>query len=120
MERWQDMTLNLPDGRVTLDGVGFTAIGRLELIEILKDRVRDLGVEIRFDTVVESLDAFDADLVIGADGLNSLTRRSLEAQFRPTIEYFDNHFAWFGASIPFDTLTQTFIRTETHILQVSR
>ena len=112
MERWQDMTLNLPDGRVTLDGVGFTAIGRLELIEILKDRVRDLGVEIRFDTVVESLDAFDADLVIGADGLNSLTRRSLEAQFRPTIEYFDNHFAWFGASIPFDTLTQTFIRTE--------
>lgn len=72
MERWQDMTLNLPDGRVTLDGVGFTAIGRLELIEILKDRVRDLGVEIRFDTVVESLDAFDADLVIGADGLNSL------------------------------------------------
>ena len=35
MERWRDMTLNHPDGRVTIDGVGFAAIGRLELIEIL-------------------------------------------------------------------------------------
>ena len=40
MERWRDMTLNLPGGAVTLDGVGFTAVGRLELIEILKDRAR--------------------------------------------------------------------------------
>lgn len=32
MERWQNMTLNLPKGEVVLDGVGFTAIGRLELI----------------------------------------------------------------------------------------
>ncbi|MGR3375997.1 salicylyl-CoA hydroxylase [Salipiger abyssi] len=112
MERWQDMTLNLPKGQVTLDGVGFTAVGRLELIEILKDRARDLGVEIRFKTRIDSLDEFDADLVIGADGLNSLMRQSFEDQFKPKIEYFDNHFAWFGATIPFDTLTQTFIETD--------
>jgi len=112
MERWRDMTLNLPGGRVMLDGVGFTAIGRLELIEILKDRARSLDVPIRFDTPVRSLDELKADLVIGADGLNSLTRQSLEQQFKPTIEYFDNHFAWFGATIPFETLTQTFIETE--------
>ena len=31
MERWQNMTLNLPSERITLDGVGFSAIGRLEL-----------------------------------------------------------------------------------------
>ena len=29
MERWKNMTLNLPEGSVTLDGVGFTALGRL-------------------------------------------------------------------------------------------
>ena len=112
MERWQDMTLNLPDGSVTLDGIGFTAIGRLELIEILKDRARDLGVPIRFDTEITSLDALEADLVVGADGLNSLVRRTHEAQFKPSIEHFDNHFAWFGAEVPFDTLTQTFIETD--------
>ncbi|MFV0244699.1 MAG: salicylyl-CoA hydroxylase [Qingshengfaniella sp.] len=112
MQRWQNMTLNLPDGQVTLDGVGFTAIGRLELIEILKDRARALGVPIRFATQVNALDEMEADLVVGADGLNSLVRRSLEDQFKPRIESFDNHFAWFGATIPFDTLTQTFITTD--------
>lgn len=112
MERWRDMTLNLPDGPVTLDGVGFTAIGRLELIEILKERALALDVPIRFGTQVQSLDELQADVVIGADGLNSLVRHSLEPQFKPKVEYFDNHFAWFGATIPFDTLTQTFIETD--------
>ncbi len=111
MERWRNMTLNLPGGQVTLDGVGFTAIGRLELIEILKERALALGVPISFEKEVRSLDELDADLVIGADGLNSLMRRSNEEDFKPTIKHFENHFAWFGATIPFDTLTQTFIET---------
>ena len=112
MERWQNMTLNLPEGEVTIDGVGFTAVGRLELIEILREYVEGLGVEVRFDTIIDSLEEISADLIIGADGLNSLTRRAFEDQFKPRIEYFDNHFAWFGATIPFDTLTQTFIETD--------
>lgn len=112
MERWRNMTLNLPGGQVTLDGVGFTAIGRLELIEILRERAQSLGVPIRFDTQIASLDELEADLVIGADGLNSLVRRELEDRFQPVIEHFDNHFAWFGATVPFDTLTQTFIETD--------
>ncbi len=29
MERWRNMTLNLPAGQVVLDGVGFSAVGRL-------------------------------------------------------------------------------------------
>lgn len=111
MERWRNMTLNLPQGQVTLDGVGFTAIGRLELIEILRKRAEALGVEIRFSHPIASLDQLDADLIVGADGLNSLVRQSLETQFQPTIEYFDNHFAWFGTERPFDTLTQSFIKT---------
>ncbi len=106
------MTLNLPYGHVTLDGVGFTAIGRLELIEILRKRAEALGVEIRFNHPVASLDELDADLIVGADGLNSLLRRSFEDKFQPTVEYFENHFAWFGTERSFDTLTQTFIKTD--------
>jgi benzoate-CoA ligase family protein len=111
MERWRNMQLNLPDGAVTLDGVGFSAIGRLELIEILRGRAEALGVEIRFSHALGTLDDLDADLVIGADGLNSLVRRSDEAGFRPRLEHFSNHFAWFGTTRPFETLTQTFVKT---------
>ncbi|MGR3704722.1 FAD-dependent monooxygenase [Sulfitobacter sp.] len=112
MERWRNMTLNLPGGTVTLDGVGFTAIGRLQLIQILTERARGLDVPIRFGTAVDDPVDLDADLVVGADGLNSLVRSAFETQFKPTMDYFDNRFAWFGATVPFDTLTQTFIETE--------
>jgi benzoate-CoA ligase family protein len=111
MERWRNMTLNHPEGQVTLDGVGFTAIGRLALIEILRERVQDLAVEVRFEHPVASLSELDGDLIIGADGLNSLVRRSDEAAFGAHTEHFTAHFAWFGTNKTFDTLTQTFVQS---------
>ena len=112
MERWDNMTLSLPEGRVTLDGIGFTAIGRLHLIEILRQRAADLGATLRFGHQVASVDELDGDLVIGADGLNSLVRNADPQGFGTRLDHLDNHFAWFGADRPFDTLTQTFVRTE--------
>jgi len=118
MEHWRDMTLSLQGERVTLDGIGFSAIGRLQLLRFLQQRAADLGVELRFGHALASLDEVDtdADLVIGADGLNSLVRRSDETAFRVTVDYFDNHFAWFGTPRAFDTLTQTFIRDRLGVL----
>ena len=112
MEQWQSMTLNLPRDRVVLDGVGFSAVGRLELIEILRKQAQASGVEITFGTSIDRLDMLKADLVIGADGVNSLVRRSLSDQFKPSLDHFGNHFAWFGSDRPFDTLTQSFITTD--------
>lgn len=112
MERWQNMTLVHKGETVTIDGVGFSAIGRLELLMILQARARDVGVELVYDHRVESVDTLEADLVIGADGLNSLVRTSDEAAFKPSVEHFENHFAWFGTTLPFETLTQTFRATE--------
>ncbi|WP_272490837.1 benzoate-CoA ligase family protein [Mesobacterium pallidum] len=112
MERWQNMTLNHPEDRVVLDGVGFTALGRLELIEILREHAEGLGIDIRFDTRIEDLAALEADIVLGADGLNSVVRAAFREDFAPQVEHFNCHFAWFGADRPFDTLTQSFIRTD--------
>ena len=111
MERWRDMTLAIGGQRITLDGVGFAAIGRLELLQILQHRAAELGVDLCFERRIEKLDeiARDADLVIGADGLNSILRNSDEAAFAPTLEHFDNHFAWFGTPREFPTLTQSFL-----------
>mgnify|MGYP000094302423 CR=1 FL=1 len=111
MEKWQDMALNLPAGQVVLDGIGFTAIGRLHLIALLTKRALDLGVEIAFDHKIGDVEALEGDVIIGADGLNSVVRQAMAAQFHPHMAHFNNHFAWFGANLPFDTLSQTFIET---------
>ena len=96
MERWDNMTLNHPDGCVTLDGIGFSAIGRLQLLQILQQRAIELGVRVTYDRSLDDPSRLDADVVIGADGLNSVVRRANAAAFKPTIDYFTNHFAWFG------------------------
>jgi 2-polyprenyl-6-methoxyphenol hydroxylase-like FAD-dependent oxidoreductase len=111
MERWRNMTLSIDGEAVVLDGIGFAAVGRLQLLRILQERALALGVDLRFDQAIESLDGLKADLVVGADGLNSLVRASDETAFDPQLGYFDNRFAWFGTERPFDTLTQTFMRS---------
>lgn len=116
MQRWHSMTLSLAGERVCLDGIGFAAIGRLQLLHRLQQRARELGVEMRFDQMLGGIDAIEADLVIGADGINSTMRRSAEAEFAARLDYFANYFAWFGATRPFDTLTQTFIRSPRGVL----
>lgn len=118
MERWRDMTLSLAGERVTLDGIGFAAIGRLQLLQILQRRAAEVGVVTRFNHSLESVDEIEdrADLIIGADGLNSLLRRSSEPGFAPGLDHFNNHFAWFGTPRSFETLTQTFIRSPLGVL----
>ncbi|TDK43747.1 benzoate-CoA ligase family protein [Antarcticimicrobium luteum] len=111
MERWQNMTLNHPEGQVVLDGIGFAAIGRLELLQILQGRAEALGVEMRYGHTVSDLSDLTGDVIVGADGLNSLIRASDPVGFGETISHMSNRFAWFGAKRPFDTLTQTFRRT---------
>ncbi|SPF79337.1 benzoate-CoA ligase family protein [Pseudoprimorskyibacter insulae] len=110
MERWEDMTLNHPDGAVALDGVGFAAIGRLELLTILQARAEAEGVELVFDTFIDDIDALEADLIIGADGLNSVVRNASPDAFGVTVSNMTNRFAWFGTKRSFDTLTQSFVR----------
>ncbi|MEM7214108.1 MAG: FAD-dependent monooxygenase [Pseudomonadota bacterium] len=110
MERWRNMTLVHRGETVTLDGIGFAAIGRLDLIQILQTRAISAGVEIVHETLVTDIDDLEADLIIGADGLNSIVRGDGRL-FDAKMDHFTNRFAWFGASRPFQTLTQTFLKT---------
>ena len=112
MESWDDMTLVHRNERVVIDGVGFAAIGRLKLLQLLQTRVRSVGVEPQFGRAVTSLDELgDADLIVGADGVNSLVRQTFAHEFGASVTLLSNRFAWFGTSKVYDTLTQTFRHT---------
>src|SRR5471032_962649 len=112
MESWNDITLVHRNKRIAIDGIGFAAIGRLKLLQLLQARVRSVGIEPQFGRAMTSLDGFDdADLVVGADGVNSLVRKTFADEFGGSVAYLANRFAWFGTPKSYDTLTQTFRHT---------
>jgi 2-polyprenyl-6-methoxyphenol hydroxylase-like FAD-dependent oxidoreductase len=113
MESWKNITLNLHGQSVEIDGVGFSSIGRLELLAILQQRVRAAGVTPKYDTLIESIDRLTGyDLIVAADGLNSLVRRTFENEFGASVSHSSNKFAWYGTTKRFETLSQTFVATD--------
>jgi 2-polyprenyl-6-methoxyphenol hydroxylase-like FAD-dependent oxidoreductase len=113
MQSWKNITLNLRGESVEIDGVGFSSIGRLDLLNLLQQRVRAVGVTPRYDTLIASMDQLAGyDLIVAADGLNSLVRRCFEGDFGASVSYSANKFAWYGTSKRFETLSQTFVETD--------
>lgn len=112
-ESWDDMTLCLRGERVVIDGMGFAAIGRLHLLQLLQARAASAGLRPLYRRPVQSLAELEGfDLVVGADGVNSLVRRALANELGASVRLLGNRFAWFGTTQRFETLTQTFIDTE--------
>jgi 2-polyprenyl-6-methoxyphenol hydroxylase-like FAD-dependent oxidoreductase len=109
MESWPIQRIVHRDVAVDIDGNGFSAIGRLQLLQILQAECGRAGVQLRFDETVSSLEGFDGcDLVVGADGVNSAVRRFHKDLFGEKIELLTNKFVWYGTPRRFDCLTLTF------------
>ena len=108
MESWVDLTVVHRGERVVIDGIGFSAIGRLHLLRLLRQQLATVGIEPEYERTVSSFDGYD--LVVGADGANSAVRRS--ADFGTSTGQCSNKFAWYGTRRAFATLTQTFVRNE--------
>lgn len=111
METWNDLTVVHRGTPVVIDGIGFAAIGRLELLRLLQQQAASVGIVPDFHRPVASSDAFQGyDLVVAADGANSFVRRTRD--FGTQTRHLSNKFAWFGTRKPYATLTQTFVRNE--------
>ncbi len=110
---WDDIDIHYAGECVRSTGHGFSGIARTTLLEILETRCRELGVDLQHGVEVTSIDAFvDADLIVGADGLNSTVRMSQASHFQPTVDERPNRFVWLGTTKPFPAFTFYFRETE--------
>src|ERR1700680_378215 len=113
LELWRDIAIVHRGERIAIDGVGFAAVGRLQLLAVLRQRARSVGVEPEYGRRIERIDELDAaDLVVGADGADSLVRQSFTRELGAGVSHLPNRFAWFGTTQRFETLTQTFRTAE--------
>ncbi len=112
---WDDIAVEHKGRRTVSTGHGFAGIGRRQMLILLQQRARELGVEMRFETRFDSAESYrrDYDLVVGADGINSVVRREYEAVFRPDIDTRLCKFIWLGTHQKFnDAFTFIFEETE--------
>jgi 2-polyprenyl-6-methoxyphenol hydroxylase-like FAD-dependent oxidoreductase len=85
LQSWDDITIVHRGERIRIDGIGFAAIGRLQLLRLLQQRARSVGVEPTYERPVRRLEELGAaDLVVGADGVNSLVRSTFAEAFGST------------------------------------
>ena len=110
---WDDIAVHYRGTVERTTGHGFCGIGRKRLLNILQDRARELGIELRLETeVTSSADYTDFDVVIAADGVNSIIRREFEQIFRPNIDVRACKYIWLGTHQRFDNAF-TFIFEQT-------
>src|SRR5919106_3612842 len=73
METWNDLTVVHRGTPVVIDGIGFAAIGRLKLLQLLQRQLASVGVVPEYEKAIASPPK-DYDLVVAADGVNSMVR----------------------------------------------
>jgi len=115
---WTTIDVHFGGELIRSRGHGFSAIRRTALLGILQRRARELGADLRFEREIASLGELpEADLLVGADGVNSLVRRTHEKAFGPRIAPYPTRFAWFGVEHALDAFTFAFVETEHGVFQ---
>ncbi len=117
---WTDIDTFYAGEKVTSTGHGFCGLARKQLLLLLQERCRELGVRMHFEHVVEDIDQLAAshDLVVAADGVNSMVRGHYADSFQPSLDWGKCKFAWFGTTKEMTAFTFVFKETEWGLFQV--
>jgi anthraniloyl-CoA monooxygenase len=114
--RWPTVDIRYRGRLLRSRGHAFSAIARKLLLQILQERAREVGVELAFHA--EVAEPPEADLLVGADGVNSLVRRAYAEQFGARVEPQGCKYVWFGTDLVLDAFTFIFKETEAGLVQV--
>ena len=107
---WDPIEVRIHGEVLSCGGIGFWAISRKRLLDILQRGAARQGVELRFETEVRDPAAMLAenDLVAAGDGVNSVLRSHWADHFRPSFETGRTVFAWYGAALRYPSFTFLF------------
>ncbi len=112
--RWDDIEIHYRGSVLSSTGHGFSGMSRRTLLAVLAQRCQELGVRLCPEHEIQDpSDLPDADLVLVADGVNSLVRDRYASHFGTTIDRRPNRFVWLGTSKPFPAFTFYF-KAEPH------
>src|SRR6266576_5495514 len=116
-EAWDNVDVVHRNQKVSIHGNSFSGIARLRLLKILQQRCEELGVEIKFRHEVADINSLraDCDLLVAADGVNSLVRQAFKDQFQTDLSVRPNKYIWYGTNQLFHGLTLTFRETRARV-----
>ncbi|WP_419998538.1 bifunctional salicylyl-CoA 5-hydroxylase/oxidoreductase [Streptomyces boninensis] len=113
--RWDDIDVVHRGRTLRSGGHGFAALSRRRLLAVLQERCRRLGVDLRFGTEAPPDLADTHDLVIAADGVNSLTRTPA---FGTAETVHRCRYIWLSAPFAFDAFRFEIAETEHGVMQL--
>ncbi len=116
---WDDIDVYYRSEKISCAGHVIASISRKRLLNILQSRCRELGIDLRFGHEINDpaeLEGFD--LLIAADGINSIVRKNYASQFKPNIELGRARYIWLGADKVLDAFTFIFCENEHGLFQV--
>ena len=111
---WDDIDVYAFGEMRRSSGHGFSGLSRQRLLSVLQERCAEVGVIVHHNAEVTDLDALrsEVDLVVGADGLNSVVREKFKDIFKPDISWGKARFTWMGTTRQFPAFTFYFKENE--------
>ncbi|WP_226008371.1 FAD-dependent monooxygenase [Natrinema salinisoli] len=113
-DRWDPFDIITDDDHFRCDGNTFASMMRTDLLSVLEERCREVGVELEYESEITDPTAIatEADLCIAADGIHSHTREVFADEFSTEINRGSVRFSWFGTDAEFEALTHIFVENE--------
>ena len=115
---WDAIDVRFAGESIRCGGNIFAGIARKLLLDILQKRCEELNVRLEFLVEVTDLSGFEHfDLLVAADGINSIVRKTLADAFQPRLTWGSAKYIWLGTRKVFDAFTFSFRESEHGLLQ---